>query len=92
MFKGKRTLVFPHSQEERDIPPLQKVAWAQSSLGSRVHSTFWYSPLKPTAMKRAAGDRLSDVAKYGKEIFMTTYGPATETAPQKEGGRPELLQ
>jgi len=46
---------------------------------SRAHSTGWYSPLKPTAMKRAAGDRLSDVAKYGKEIFSTTCAPARET-------------
>lgn len=77
-FKGKRTLGFlPLAGRGEPSPP--KVTRGQGTLGtSRARSTRRYSPLKPTAMKRAAGDRLSDVAKYGKEIFSTTCAPARE--------------
>ena len=38
-----------------------------------------HSPLKPMAMKGVDGDRLRDVAKAGREIFLSTCSPARET-------------
>lgn len=44
-----------------------------------------HSPPKPMAMKGAAGDRLRDVAKAGREIFLSTCSPARETAAAQRG-------
>lgn len=44
-----------------------------------------HSPPKPMAMKGAAGDRLRDVAKAGREIFLSTCSPARETAATQRG-------
>lgn len=50
-----------------------------------------HSPPKPMAMKGAAGDRLRDVAKAGREIFLSTCSPARETAAAQRGRQhPEL--
>lgn len=52
-----------------------------------------HSPLKPMAMKGVDGDRLRDVAKAGREIFLSTCSPARETtAAQRGKAAPRAVQ